>query len=208
MVRKGITDSAKDIDNPISIRDNGPNSNIGNSNDSSTLKFYVPSDIPPEVLVYGSELRQLGVGRHTMIYSEMVVPGRIAHGESFEYDICYMKALGLNQENQLKFTDIAILEPSRQNLNQLGILAPYSVVGSIYLLCPHRFVKSLSDKINSSLSNNNDVLAGASVLPYESGIIVRILGEGANDMRSAIFGVVRITRRSILNAPFSGIRKS
>ena len=143
----------------------------------------------------------------TMIYSEMIVPGRVASGESFEYDMCYMKAVGLNQDDHLRFTDIAILEPKEKNLNQLGVLNESTVVGSVYLLCPNKFVKSLKEEINASLSNNSDVSAGASVLPYGSGIIVRMLGNGASDIRAAIFEVVRITRRIILNAEFSRIRK-
>ena len=29
----------------------------------SDLEFYIPNDIPPEILDYGSELKQLGVGK-------------------------------------------------------------------------------------------------------------------------------------------------
>jgi urease accessory protein len=143
----------------------------------------------------------------TMIYSEMIVPGRVASGESFEYDICYMKAVGINQEDQLRFTDIAILEPRKRNISQLGVLSDRSVVGSVYLLCPNRAVKSIKDDLNSILSNNTEVVSGASVLPYNSGIIVRLLGDGASALRAAIFDVVRLTRKTILNAEFSGIRK-
>ena len=57
-----------------------------------------------------------------MIYSEMIVPGRVASGESFQYDICYMKALAKNQKDKLRFIDIAILEPKKRNLKTLGIL--------------------------------------------------------------------------------------
>src|ERR671926_552374 len=39
----------------------------------------------------------------TMVYSEMIVPGRVAKGESFEYDICYMKSQGRNQNHKLRF---------------------------------------------------------------------------------------------------------
>ena len=143
----------------------------------------------------------------TMIYSEMIVPGRVASGESFEYDICYMKAVGFNQEDQLRFTDIAILEPRERTLSQLGVLSNRSVVGSVYLLCPTSSVKSIKDEINMNLSKNNNVLAGASIMPYDSGMIVRLLGDGAGAMRDAIFDVVRITRKARLNAEFSGIRK-
>lgn len=143
----------------------------------------------------------------TMIYSEMIVPGRVASGESFEYDICYMKAVGSNQAGQLRFTDIAILEPKERDINQLGVLNNRSVVGSVYLLCPSPVVKPIINEINSTLTSNNDVLAGASVMPYSSGMIVRLLGDGASALRAAIFDIIRISRKSILNAEFSGIRK-
>ena len=143
----------------------------------------------------------------TMIYSEMIVPGRVASGESFEYDICYMKAVGSNQAGQLRFTDIAILEPKKRNINQLGVLNDRSVIGSVYLLCPSSVVKPIINEINSTLTSNNDVLAGASVMPYSSGMIVRLLGDGASALRAAIFDIIRISRKSILNAEFSGIRK-
>ena len=67
--------------------------------------------------------------------------------------------------------------------------------------------KSIKDEINSTLSNNNDVLAGASILPYSSGMIIRLLGDGASALRAVIFEVIRVTRKTILNAGFSGIRK-
>jgi urease accessory protein len=143
----------------------------------------------------------------TMIYSEMIVPGRVASGESFEYDICYMKTVGLNQSNQLRFTDIAILEPKERKLSQLGVLSNHTVVGNVYLLCPISHVKSIRDEVNSALSQNKEVLGGASILPYGSGLIIRLLGDGASQLRNAIFEVVRITRKTILNAEFSGIRK-
>ena len=143
----------------------------------------------------------------TMVYSEMVVPGRVASGESFEYDMCYLKAIGLNQVNRLRFTDIAILEPRERNLSQLGVLSNRTVVGSVYVLCPTSTVKSIRDELNSTLSNQTDIISGASILPFDSGIIVRLLGDGASALRAAIFEVVRITRKTILNAEFSGIRK-
>lgn len=143
----------------------------------------------------------------TMIYSEMIVPGRVASGESFEYDICYMKAVGSNQNGQLRFSDIAILEPKKRDISQLGVLNNRSVVGSVYLLCPSPVVKSIRDDINSTLTSNSIVLAGASVMPYNSGMIVRLLGDGASALRAAIFDIVRISRKYILNAEFSGIRK-
>ena len=38
----------------------------------------------------------------TMIYSEIIMPGRVASGESFQYDICYLKALGKESKSEIK----------------------------------------------------------------------------------------------------------
>jgi len=143
----------------------------------------------------------------TMIYSEMIVPGRVASGESFQYDICYMKALAKNQKNTLRFIDVAILEPKKRNLNTLGILGTFDVVGSTYILTKAAYVKELKDEINSGLHKFTHISGGASILPYNSGVIVRMLGNVASDLRNVIYEIIKITRRIILNASFGGIRK-
>jgi len=143
----------------------------------------------------------------TMIYSEMIVPGRVASGESYQYDICYMKALGKNQKDKLRFIDIAILEPKKRNLNTVGILGTFDVVGSTYILTKADYVKELKDEINSGLQKFTHFSGGASILPYNSGVIVRMLGNVASDLRNAIYEIIKITRKIILNASFSGMRK-
>jgi urease accessory protein len=143
----------------------------------------------------------------TMVYSEMIVPGRVASGESFEYDICYMKALAKNQKGRIRFIDIAILEPKKRNLKTLGILGNFDVVGSMYILTMAKYVAELNEEINSSVQKFFKISGGATILPYNSGILVRMLGSVASDLRNAMYEVIRITRKIILNASFSGIRK-
>ena len=143
----------------------------------------------------------------TMVYAEMIVPGRVASGESFEYDICYMKALGKNQNHMLRFIDVAVLEPKKRVLKTLGILENFDIVGNMYILAKTKYVTELSKDINSVLQKFSRISGGATILPHDSGVIIRILGEVANDLRSVIYEILKITRRIILNASFSGIRK-
>ena len=143
----------------------------------------------------------------TMMYAEMIVPGRVASGESFEYDICYMKALAKNQSNVLRFIDVAVLEPKKRSLNILGILGKFSVVGNMYILTRTKYVAELMTEINSVLQNFSNISGGATVLPGDSGVLIRILGEVAQDIRVVMYEIIRITRKIILNASFSGIRK-
>ena len=143
----------------------------------------------------------------TMVYSEMIVPGRVASGESFEYDICYMKALARNQNHMLRFIDVAVLEPKKRSLKTLGILDNFDIVGNMYILTKTKYVAELSRDINSVLQKFSRISGGATILPHDSGVIIRILGEVANDLKTAMYEIIKVTRRIILNASFSGVRK-
>ena len=143
----------------------------------------------------------------TMMYAEMIVPGRVASGESFEYDICYMKALAKNQNNLLRLIDVAVLEPKKRSLKILGILGNLSVVGNMYILTKTKYTAELVTDINSALQKFSNISGGATILPRNSGVLIRILGEVAQDIRLVMYEIIRITRKIILNASFSGIRK-
>jgi urease accessory protein len=143
----------------------------------------------------------------TMVYSEIIVPGRVASRESFEYDICYMKSLGRNQNNKLRFMDIAILEPKKNNLKLLGILGNFDVVGNMYILTKTKYLLELNNEINSKLQRFPQISGGATILPGDSGLLIRMLGYTAADIRIAMYEIISITRKMILNVSFSGIRK-
>lgn len=143
----------------------------------------------------------------TMVYSELLVPGRVASGESFEYDICYLKTIAKNQDAELRFIDIAILEPKKRILKNSGVLENFDVVGTVYILAPANHIKGLNSLINSMIESYPKVYGGATILPNSSGVMVRLLGPFASDVRDVIIEVTRITRKEILDAPFSRIRK-
>jgi urease accessory protein len=143
----------------------------------------------------------------TLLHTEMIAPGRVARGESFQYDICYMKVSARNQNDTLRFIDIAMLEPKKRNMKTLGILGTFDMIGNAYILTKKCYVRQLKDEIDSSLQKIAHVSAGTSVLPHDSGVIVRMLGNVASDLKNTIHDIIRITRRVILDAQFSGIRK-
>jgi urease accessory protein len=143
----------------------------------------------------------------TMVYSELLVPGRVASGESFDYDICYLKTNARNQDGELRFIDIAILEPKKRILKNSGVLENFDVVGTVYILAPANHIKELNNLINSMIESYPKVYGGATILPNSSGVMVRLLGPFASDVRDVIIEVTRITRKEILDAAFSRIRK-
>jgi urease accessory protein len=167
--------------------------------------------IPDQVIPYRDSRFYQEANLHvhddaTLLYSEIITPGRVASGEHFDYDICYMKAIAKDQNDGLKFTDVAMLEPKKRDMNVFGVLANHDVVGNMYILTKNK-VQDINMRVNAGLQSIPKVYAGATILPNNSGVGIRMLGNTASDLRYAIYEVVRIIREIILDAPFSGIRK-
>jgi len=147
----------------------------------------------------------------TMIYSEVIVPGRVASGEAFEYDICYIKTVVKNHLGRPRFMDTVKLEPKNENPKTEGILGNFKVVGTTYIVTKESFVKDLQYEISEqikSVEGKGKILGGNSVLPAKQGIIIRILGNSVEDVKKIIFDVLRIARKQIVGASFSGTRKA
>ena len=149
----------------------------------------------------------------TMIYSEVIVPGRVASGEAFVYDICYIKTVGKNHLGSPRFTDTVKLEPKNENENikVKDILGNFKVVGTIYVVTKESYVKDLQYEISEkikALEVKGKISGGTSILPGRQGIIVRILGNSAEEVKKIIFEVVSIARKQIVGASFSSFRKA
>lgn len=145
----------------------------------------------------------------TMIYSEMIVSGRVASGEKFKYDVCYIRTIARNHLDKTRFIDTVKLEPMKQNLNVDGILGNYEVTGTIYIVTEEQYVKTLQDEINKKIKEFGDkVSGGTSVLLDRQGVIIRILGTTAEDVKNLIFEVIEIARHQIIGASFSTMRKA
>jgi urease accessory protein len=168
--------------------------------------------IPDQIIPYRNSrfYQEVTLNTHdnsTMVYSEMLVPGRVGSGESFEYDICYLKTNSKNQNGELRFIDIAMLEPKKKSIRNFGVLEGFDVVGTVYILTETKYIRELNDQINSMIESLPKIYGGATILPNNSGIMIRLLGAFATDVRNVIYQVVRICRKVILNVSFSAIRK-
>jgi urease accessory protein len=142
----------------------------------------------------------------TLVYSEVITPGRVAMGESFDYDICYLRTVGKNQDDKLLFSDVSKLEPAKQMITSFGILGENAVIGTVYIIS--KDCVALEEKIGTYLNENELISCGSSILPHDSGVMIRILGQKTEDVKEAIFQIAKIVRRQVIDAPFSSVRKA
>ena len=177
--------------------------------DSNCYFEYVPDQIIPyrDSRFYQS----VNLNLHddaTLIYSETIVPGRMAMGESFDYDVCYLKTIAKSHSGSLKLVDTALLEPKKNQLKRFGILEEFNMLSNMYLLVPSKYVSILNEKINENIIKYDKVVARCSILPNDSGIVVRILGNMIDNIKEVIHHILKICRKEILGAGFSRIRKN
>jgi len=134
----------------------------------------------------------------TLVYSETIVPGRVAMGELFDYDICYLKTVCYNEEQELKFHDNSVLEPKNQSMNNLGMFGNKTVLSTMFVVTKKENIEELYKKINQVFKDNNEVVGGASILPNDSGLSVRILSNSSEDNKTTVYSISQIIRKEIL----------
>lgn len=169
--------------------------------------------IPDQIIPYRNSrfYQKLTLNVHnnaTLIYSEIITPGRVAMGESFAYDVCYLKTTAKNQHGKYRFVDITNIEPKKQKLSAFGILGEYQIIGTIYILTKEQYITELYEEIDSVLVDSKDIFGGITIMKDNSGLLVRILGNNTEQIKDVIFNIVATLRRKIINTPFSGIRKT
>jgi urease accessory protein len=170
---------------------------------------YIPDQIIPYANSRFYQLANLKVHETaTMIYSEILVPGRVASGENFEYDICYIKTVATNHADKLRFIDVLKLMPKKDNFKARGIMENFSILGNIYILAKVDHAKYLKDEINSIMKNIRKIQGGASILPDRHGVAVRLLGNTTEHVKDVVYEILNISRRTILGGSFSKPRKA
>ena len=131
----------------------------------------------------------------TLVYSETIVPGRVAMGELFNYDICYLRTLCYNDKREIKFHDNSILEPKNQTMNTLGMFGNKTVLSTMFVVTKKENIEELYKTINQVFKDNDEVVGGASILPNDSGLSVKILSNSSEDNKTTVYNISQIIRR-------------
>ena len=177
--------------------------------DENCYLEYIPDQIIPYKNSRYYQKVNLNVHNNsTLIYSEILTPGRVAMNESFEYDICYLRTHCKDQDKKIRFLENTKIEPKKMRVTDFGVLGEHEIVGTVYILTRKDNVIELENNFNEYIQNSDGNSVGTSILSDESGIIIRILGNKTDKIFNVIFKILEISRRKILRAEFSKIRKN
>lgn len=156
------------------------------SKEGSYLEFVPHQIIPFKSSRFYQEVNLEVKKGAILIYSEIISAGRIASGEKFDFDLCFLRT-SASRNGKMLFTDVMNLS-HKDKANFESIFGGKDIFSTIYIIGDSISIEMIMDKINSYV--NASFLASCSTLPHNSGIIVRIL---ANDVSEIVTLTEHIT---------------
>ncbi|MGB9951214.1 urease accessory protein UreD [Haloarcula marismortui] len=141
----------------------------------------------------------------TAVVSDVVVPGRLARGERFEFER-YLSRVRADGPDGLLFEDATHLTPADGDPTAPGVLGEFTVYGTAFVLAPDRDEGELSDALHAVVADGR-ARAGATALPNGAGVAVRALGDRAETVQSTLHAAWDHGRRELLDAPAPSGRK-
>jgi len=141
----------------------------------------------------------------TAVISDVVVPGRLARGERFEFER-YLSRLRATGPDGLLFEDATHLTPADADPTAPGVLGEFTVYGTTFVLAPDRDAAELSDALHGVVADG-EARAGATALPNGAGVAVRALGDRAETVQATLHAAWDHARNELLDAPIPSGRK-
>jgi len=141
----------------------------------------------------------------TAVVSDVVVPGRLARGERFEFERYLSRVRATGPDGHL-FEDATHLTPGDEDPTAPGVLGEFTVYGTTFVLAPDHDEAELSDALHAVVTDG-DARAGATALPNGAGVAVRALGDRAETVQATLHAAWDLARTELRDAPAPSGRK-
>jgi urease accessory protein len=180
-----------------------------------TTELYVESDglleFCPEPLIpfRGARLRQTVSLRAeagaTLFYSDLVAPGRVAHGETLAYTDLRCRLTVDRVDGKTLYFEAWNIKPDDRSPRGIGILGdrPRANLGTFLVVAPSVEPSDLGDLIRqglSTLGELEDVRVGVGSLPGGGGVVAKALGSDTSRVQDVLRNVWGTARRVVLDA--------
>lgn len=171
--------------------------------DGAYLEFLPEPLIPHRRTRYLSDTRISIAPTATLLYSEIVQPGRKHHhpDECFGATLLSLAVGAHRDDGRLLFTEKLVVEPERRPLRQTGVMGDFDVFGNVILLTP----KDAADRVHARIGADVDATAGiafgACHLPNDAGLVFKVLGRETAQVKAKVREFWAVAREEVTGAP-------
>jgi urease accessory protein len=133
-----------------------------------------------------------------LLWGEIVVPGRLARGERYEFDSYFSRLCVRSVGGELWFVDAMKLLGKENRFVQSHLFASGDVLGTMLVILPEALataavLSSLSEEIESD--RGSAVELACSVLPRGNGLWVRAITHKTRDLQACFRAITNAVRR-------------
>jgi len=161
------------------------------SQEGSYLEFVPHQIIPFKSSRFYQEVNLDVEENALLIYSEIISAGRIASGEKFDFDLCFLRT-SAHRNGLILFTDVMSLN-HKDKTNLESVFGRKDVFSTVYIIGSSIQIERIVDEINLA-TENTSLLASCSNLPHDSGIIVRILADSVSEIVALTESITDVLR--------------
>lgn len=162
--------------------------------EGSYLEFVPHQIIPFKGSRFYQEVNLKVEENAVLIYSEIISPGRIASGEKFDLDLCFLRT-STYRNDQLVFTDVMSMS-HKDKAGLESVFGGKDVFSTLYIVGSSIQIERIVEEISLSRESTS-LLAGCSSLPHDSGIIVRMLADSVSEVVALTESITGILRDSV-----------
>ena len=170
--------------------------------DNAYLEYMPDLTIPCKNARFLTDTR-IEVGDNaTVLYSEVLVPGRIHHREDeyFGFDIYSSCIRAYDKQDRELFCEKFVINPKLQDLAQIGMMQGFDVYGNVVLLTQKHFSDEIFAQIGAEFSIKEQLASGLSRLPNDAGLVFKVLGADVKVVRDRIYEFWAVVRKVVRGA--------
>ena len=170
--------------------------------DGAYLEFLPDPLIPHRNARYASDTRITLAASASLLYSEIVQPGRKHHhpDECFGATVLSLSTTAARPGGAALFAEKLLIEPSRNPLRQTGVMDGFDVFGNVILCTPADIAERIHERVNAEVDLVGGVACGACMLPNNGGIVYKVLGRETAQVKAKVRVFWELARREITGA--------
>jgi urease accessory protein len=143
------------------------------------------------------------------VVSDIVVAGRLAHGEHFGFDAYRSSVTAREDDGILLFDDTTEITDADEDGRRRTVFDGNSVFGDVYVVAPgyaeetDETTEGLRDAVASAVEDETEdaVTAGVTALPNDAGVVLRFVADSVGEARRTKRAGWDAARRRLIGAP-------
>ena len=139
----------------------------------------------------------------TVFYSEIFTGGRKYYdgGELFAYDVLSVCMHGERPDGRQLFREKFVICPDRQSPRTIGVMDMYDVFANVIVMTPKEHADNIYAGTSAFIDRDLHVAAGITRLPYDCGLMYKVLGAEPAPVKNLVRAFCSSVRREIKGRP-------